>query len=126
MLRVGSFRARDCQGVSRREFVRAALAAPFAWGLTRPLGGSPSGSSPRARSILLIWLGAVVMGLCGIGIWGMAPTYLTERFPTIVRGVTLKDAPWSALWPNLLALVDSRSLSLQSAPGDSERCKRGL
>ena len=25
--------------------------------------------------------------LCGIGIWGMAPTYLTERFPTIVRGV---------------------------------------
>jgi hypothetical protein len=24
---------------------------------------------------------------------------------TIVRGVTLKNAPWSALWPNLLALV---------------------
>lgn len=24
---------------------------------------------------------------------------------TIVRGVTLKDAPWSALWPNLLALL---------------------
>jgi MFS transporter, SHS family, lactate transporter len=34
-----------------------------------------------------MWLGAVVMGVCGIGIWGMAPTYLTERFPTIVRGV---------------------------------------
>ena len=26
-------------------------------------------------------------------------------FVTIVRGVTLKDAPWSALWPNLLALM---------------------
>ena len=24
---------------------------------------------------------------------------------TIVRGVTLKDAPWSALWPNLVALA---------------------
>jgi ABC-type transport system involved in multi-copper enzyme maturation permease subunit len=24
---------------------------------------------------------------------------------TIVRGVTLKNAPWAALWPNLLALV---------------------
>jgi ABC-2 type transport system permease protein len=24
---------------------------------------------------------------------------------TIIRGVTLKNAPWSALWPNLLALV---------------------
>jgi len=34
-----------------------------------------------------MWIGAVVMGICGIGIWGMAPTYLTERFPTIVRGV---------------------------------------
>src|SRR4029078_8308461 len=34
-----------------------------------------------------MWLGAVVMGIFGIGIWGMAPTYLTERFPTIVRGV---------------------------------------
>jgi len=34
-----------------------------------------------------MWIGAVAMGICGIGIWGMAPTYLTERFPTIVRGV---------------------------------------
>jgi hypothetical protein len=24
---------------------------------------------------------------------------------TIVRGVTLKNAPWSALWPNLVALA---------------------
>jgi len=24
---------------------------------------------------------------------------------TIIRGVTLKSAPWSALWPNLLMLV---------------------
>jgi ABC-type transport system involved in multi-copper enzyme maturation permease subunit len=24
---------------------------------------------------------------------------------TIVRGVTLKTAPWSALWPNLVALT---------------------
>ena len=24
---------------------------------------------------------------------------------TIVRGVTLKDAPWSALWPNLAILT---------------------
>jgi ABC-2 type transport system permease protein len=24
---------------------------------------------------------------------------------TIVRGVTLKDAPWSALWPNLAVLA---------------------
>ncbi|MDA1092425.1 MAG: MFS transporter [Acidobacteria bacterium] len=35
------------------------------------------------------WLlvGAALMGATGGGIWGMAPAYLTERFPTAVRGV---------------------------------------
>jgi len=32
-------------------------------------------------------IGAVVMGACGAGVWGMVPSYLTERFPTAVRGV---------------------------------------
>jgi hypothetical protein len=27
------------------------------------------------------------MGATGTGIWGMAPSYLTERFPTAVRGI---------------------------------------
>lgn len=35
----------------------------------------------------LLWVGAMVMGATGGGIWGMAPSYLTERFPTAVRGV---------------------------------------
>lgn len=35
----------------------------------------------------LLWLGAFLMGAMGAGIWGMAPSYLTERFPTEVRGV---------------------------------------
>src|SRR5262249_44658738 len=39
MLSVGSFPTRDCQGVTRRAFVRAAFALPFAWGLPGPLGG---------------------------------------------------------------------------------------
>ena len=30
--------------------------------------------------------GAVLMGATGGGIWGMAPAYLNERFPTAVRG----------------------------------------
>ena len=32
-------------------------------------------------------LGAILMGSSGGGIWGMAPSYLTERFPTAARGV---------------------------------------
>jgi MFS family permease len=35
----------------------------------------------------ILGIGAVVMGASGGGIWGMAPSYLTERFPTAVRGV---------------------------------------
>ena len=32
-------------------------------------------------------LGAMMMGASGGGVWGMAPSYLTERFPTAARGV---------------------------------------
>jgi len=35
----------------------------------------------------LLWPGAFLMGAMGAGIWGMAQSYLTERFPTEVRGV---------------------------------------
>ena len=38
-------------------------------------------------STLLLLVGAMAMGATGGGIWGMAPAYLTERFPTAVRGV---------------------------------------
>jgi MFS family permease len=32
-------------------------------------------------------LGALMMGFFGMGVWGMAPAYTVERFPTDVRGV---------------------------------------
>ena len=38
-------------------------------------------------STVLLLVGAALMGATGGGIWGMAPAYLTERFPTAVRGV---------------------------------------
>ena len=34
-----------------------------------------------------LWGGALLMGATGTGVWGMAPSYLMERFPTAVRGV---------------------------------------
>lgn len=36
---------------------------------------------------LYLLIGALLMGFCGIGAWGMAPSYLTERFPTAARAV---------------------------------------
>lgn len=40
-----------------------------------------------ASGAALLATGAMVMGASGGAIWGMAPSYLTERFPTAVRGV---------------------------------------
>jgi MFS transporter, SHS family, lactate transporter len=41
----------------------------------------------QVRDPALMAVGALVMGVFGAGIWGMAPAYTTERFPTSVRGV---------------------------------------
>jgi uncharacterized protein (DUF1501 family) len=55
MIEIGSFRAGTCQGTSRRAFLRAGFAAPFALAA----GNIPlkAADEPRARSILLVWLG---------------------------------------------------------------------
>jgi SHS family lactate transporter-like MFS transporter len=68
----------------------------------------------------LMWLGAVVMGICGIGIWGMAPTYLTERFPTIVRGVGPglayhTGAAIGSVTPTIIGILQQRGMSLGDA-----------
>ena len=36
---------------------------------------------------LALGVGALLMGSFGMGMWGMAPAYTNERFPTAVRGV---------------------------------------
>ena len=74
------------------------------------LGASPS----------VMWLGAVVMGVCGIGIWGMAPTYLTERFPTIVRGVGPglayhTGAAIGSITPTLIGMLQQGGMPLGTA-----------
>ncbi|MFQ5731293.1 MAG: DUF1501 domain-containing protein [Planctomycetaceae bacterium] len=57
MLEVGSFRARDCAGITRRAFLHAGAALPFA--AATPLAGlaADSNSAPKAKSVMLIWLG---------------------------------------------------------------------
>ena len=67
-----------------------------------------------------MWLGTVVMGICGIGIWGMAPTYLTERFPTIVRGVGPglayhTGAAIGSITPTFIGILQQRGLPLGTA-----------
>jgi SHS family lactate transporter-like MFS transporter len=73
-----------------------------------------------ATSAAVMWVGAVAMGLCGIGIWGMAPTYLTERFPTIVRGVGPglayhAGAAIGSVTPTFIGVLQQRGIALGSA-----------
>jgi SHS family lactate transporter-like MFS transporter len=61
-------------------------------------------------------IGAFTMGFFGMGVWGMAPAYTVERFPTGVRGVGPgftyhAGAAIGALMPWLLGEMQDRGMS---------------
>jgi len=61
-------------------------------------------------------VGALTMGFFGMGVWGMAPAYTVERFPTQVRGVGPgfcyhAGAAMGALMPWLLGAMQDRGFS---------------
>jgi MFS transporter, SHS family, lactate transporter len=64
--------------------------------------------------------GAVLMGASGMGLWGMIPSYLTERFPTAARAVGPGfayhfGAAVGSLSPILVGTLQDRSMRLPSA-----------
>ncbi|MBQ18626.1 MAG: hypothetical protein CMJ65_16045 [Planctomycetaceae bacterium] len=56
MLSLGSYRVRDCQGVSRRSFLKASAALPFAAGLAGVDPRVLAAEAPKAKSVMLVWL----------------------------------------------------------------------
>ena len=56
MLSFGTYQARDCQGVSRRSFLRASAALPFAAGLAGIDPRVLAAEAPKAKSVMLVWL----------------------------------------------------------------------
>ncbi len=74
----------------------------------------------HAHDPLVLGLGALCMGFFGMGIWGMAPAYTSERFPTEVRGVGPgfcyhAAAAFGALMPALLGALQDRGFVLIDA-----------
>jgi SHS family lactate transporter-like MFS transporter len=74
----------------------------------------------HATETLWLGLGALMMGFFGMGIWGMAPAYTNERFPTDVRGVGAgfcyhAAAAIGAMMPWLLGVLQDRGFSLVNA-----------
>jgi MFS transporter, SHS family, lactate transporter len=73
-----------------------------------------------AHDAVLMGLGALIMGLFGMGMWGMAPAYTAERFPTSARGVGAGfcyhvGAAIGALMPYVLGTLQDRGISLTAA-----------
>jgi MFS family permease len=74
----------------------------------------------HATSSLTLGLGALMMGFFGMGIWGMAPAYSNERFPTDVRGVGAgfcyhAAAAIGALMPYVLGALQDQGFALVNA-----------
>jgi MFS family permease len=67
-----------------------------------------------------LMLGAALMGIGGPGMWGVVPTYLTERFPTAARGVGPgfayhAGASLGAVTPALIGFLQDKGLVLPMA-----------
>ena len=74
----------------------------------------------HATTPATLWLGALMMGALGMGIWGMAPAYTNERFPTAVRGVGAgfcyhAAAAIGAAMPTVLGALRDAGFSLVNA-----------
>jgi SHS family lactate transporter-like MFS transporter len=70
-------------------------------------------------SMVLI-AGALMMGLFGMGVWGMAPAYTTERYPTEARGVGPgfcyhAGAAIGAVMPTLLGVLQDNGFGMVNA-----------
>jgi SHS family lactate transporter-like MFS transporter len=68
----------------------------------------------------LLGVGALTMGFFGAGNFGVVPGYLTERFPTIVRGAGAGfayhlGAGVGSFTPTLVGLLQDRGLALPTA-----------
>ena len=65
----------------------------------------------------MLMVGAAMMGAFGMGVWGMAPAYTVERFPTAVRGVGPgfcyhAGAAIGAVMPALLGALQDRGFGM--------------
>lgn len=70
----------------------------------------------------LVMIGGILMGAIGIGLWGVVPAYLTERFPTSIRGVGPSTAfhigaVLGSFTPTLQALLVRNGLTLAHSMG---------
>ena len=72
------------------------------------------------RSPITLLAGALLMGACGMAVFGVVPSYLTERFPTAARSVGPgfayhAGAALGSVTPTLIGALQDRGMRLPSA-----------
>jgi uncharacterized protein (DUF1501 family) len=105
MLEVGSFRARVCEGISRRAFLRAGAALPLAAALP---GLVPAAAGKKVRSVLLVWLWGGPSHLDTFDPKPAAPAEFRGPFATIPTRTP--GVRFSELLPRLAARSDRFTL----------------
>ena len=73
-----------------------------------------------AHSPIALLFGAVLMGACGMGVYGIVPSYLTERFPTAARSVGPgfayhAGAALGSVTPAFIGVLQDRGVRLAAA-----------
>jgi hypothetical protein len=107
MLSIGSFRTRDCQGLTRRAFLQVAGTAPWLWGLTGTRPANSAESSP-AISILVVWLGG---GPSHLDLFDPKPQASADyRGPFTSIATRTTGLRFSEILPNLAARSDRLSV----------------
>jgi SHS family lactate transporter-like MFS transporter len=91
----------------------AATVAALSGVLTIPIFVGP-------HSPVVLSLGALLMGACGMGVYGIVPSYLTERFPTAARSVGPgfayhAGAALGSLTPAFIGALQDRGVRLAGA-----------
>src|SRR5207248_3351290 len=98
---------RSCQGVSRRTFLRAGVVAPFALEAATSDGFAAS-EAPRARSVLLVWLGG---GPSHLDLFDPKPKAPAEyRGPFATIATRTPGVRFTELLPRLAARSDRFAL----------------
>jgi hypothetical protein len=123
MLDVGSFRSKDCQGTTRRAFLRAGVAAPFVGSLASVLHRTAVADDPKAKSILLVWLGG---GPSHLDLFDPKPKSPVEyRGPFSTIATRTPGVRYSELLPKLAARSDRFSLVRTNVNFDGDHLLAG-
>ncbi|MBI3465643.1 MAG: DUF1501 domain-containing protein [Planctomycetes bacterium] len=108
MFGIGNLWVRDCGGISRRSFLRAGAALPLMYGVPRLIEPTANAQEPRARSILVFWLGG---GPSHRDLFDPKPKAPAEyRGPFSTIATKIPGVRFTELLPRLAARSDRFSL----------------